>query len=73
MTDFELTYADKASGLWLRLSAHLEYRLADARIKNDRPLTEFETAMLRGEIKAIKRILALGNDRPMTGETSHPD
>ena len=31
VTDFQLTEHDKAQGLWLRLRAHLEDRLADAR------------------------------------------
>ena len=55
MTDFQLTEHDKAQGLWLRLRAHLEDRLADARRRNDAALTEAETAMLRGEIRCLKK------------------
>jgi hypothetical protein len=68
VTDFQLTEHDKAQGLWLRLAAHLADRLADARLRNDAALSEPETAALRGEIRCLKRLLALGADRPMTGD-----
>lgn len=69
MNDFDLTPGDKASSLWLRLKAHLEDRLDDARRRNDSPtLPEAGTAALRGEIKTLKRLIALGDDRPMTGD-----
>lgn len=70
---FTLITSDKASGLWLRLLAHLQSRLADARARNDKPLTELETAALRGEIKCLKSLIALGNDRPLvTGDDDTP-
>jgi hypothetical protein len=73
MTDFRLTDNDKSTPLWLRLKAHLEERLAAARVRNDMPLPENDTAMLRGEIKALKRFIALGDARPvMTGEDEAP-
>lgn len=69
MNDFELSGHDKVHPLWMRLKAHLEDRLASARRQNDRPQSEAETALLRGEIKALNRIIALGDDRPlMTGD-----
>lgn len=69
MTDFTLTESDKAQGLWLRLRVHLEARLTLARIRNDSLLGEYETALLRGEIKCLKGLIAMGSDRPiMTGE-----
>ena len=68
MIDFSLSAHDKSQGLWLRLQTHLEDRLASARRRNDAPLSEHETASLRGEIVTLKRILALGADRPMTGD-----
>jgi hypothetical protein len=67
MNDFVLSEHDKSQGLWLRLKAHFEDRLADARQRNDAALSEPETASLRGEIRCLKRLMALGNDRPMTG------
>jgi hypothetical protein len=67
--DFTLSENDKAQGLWLRLRAHLEDRLADARKRNDAALTVFETASLRGEIACLKKLIALGTSRPvLTGE-----
>ena len=69
MSDFELTEHDKASSLWVRLLDHLEDRLAAARVRNDMPMGECETASLRGEIRAMKRIIALGDSRPIvTGD-----
>jgi hypothetical protein len=65
---FALSEHDKAQGLWLRLKAHFEDRLADTRKRNDAALSEPETAALRGEIRCLKTIIALGNSRPMTGE-----
>lgn len=76
--DFELTLNDKASSLWLRLSAHLDDRLADARRRNDGglggcSLSENETATLRGEIRCLKKLIALGDDRPvLTGNEQPP-
>lgn len=72
--DFQLTELDKAQSLWLRLKEYLEYRLATARKDNDRPtMTEHETATLRGEIRCLKRLIALGDDRPVvTGDENAP-
>jgi hypothetical protein len=72
VTDFQLTEHDKAQGLWLRLKAHFEDRLADARHRNDRVQSEHETASLRGEIRCLKQLIRLGADRPMTGEDDQP-
>lgn len=69
MIEFQLSDYDKSTLLWARLKVHLEERLTEARRRNDAPLTEQETAMLRGEIKSLRRLLALGEDRPpLTGE-----
>ena len=40
MEPFELTANDKASSLWLRLRAHLDDRLAAARLRNDGALSD---------------------------------
>jgi hypothetical protein len=61
--DFELSAGDKASGLWLRLSGHMTTRLDAARRRNDNALPPDETASLRGEIRTLKALLALGEDR----------
>jgi hypothetical protein len=67
--EFSLTEGDKQSSLWLRLRSHLLDRLDRARRRNDDPnQAEQATAALRGEIRCLKAIIALGDDRPMTGE-----
>jgi hypothetical protein len=73
-SDFALTAHDKAQGLWLRFKDHLMARLDDARKRNDLFMSEYETASIRGEIKCLKRIIALGDDRPVisTGEEDSP-
>lgn len=51
---------DTTGNTWLVISAYLTDRLAACREKNDGPKnTEAETAALRGEIAAIKDLLAL--------------
>jgi hypothetical protein len=63
--DFALTEGEKAHPLWVRLKRHLEERLHDARLRNDKALTEFETAGLRGHIACLKSIIALGDEPPL--------
>ena len=68
MTDFRLTESDKASGLWLRLRAHLEDRIASARLRNDdATLDPAATAAIRGEIKVLKLLMRL-DDPPRSIE-----
>jgi hypothetical protein len=68
MIDFALTEQDKSTGLWLRLKAHMEDRLAAARVRNDAALTEPETAALRGEIRCLKALIRLDAARPLVGD-----
>ncbi len=74
MTDFALTEHEKASSLWRRLQAHLNDMLATARVRNDNEtLSEQQTAALRGQIRCLKTLLALADDRPIvTGDTEQP-
>jgi hypothetical protein len=73
-TDFTLSDHDRASGLWLRLREHLGERLASARVRNDHDtLTEQQTAALRGEIRCLKRLLVLGEERVVVGEDDQPE
>ena len=74
MDPFALTAHDKAQGLWLRLEAHFNEMLATARLRNDNEtLTEQQTAALRGRIKCLKSLIALGDDRPdLTGNDEQP-
>ena len=65
ITEFILNDFDKSQGLWLRLREHMEERLAFARQCNDKVQPEDQTAVLRGEIKCLKGLIALGDDRPV--------
>lgn len=66
---FEMTDGERAHPLWMRLKAHLETQLQSKRTQNDSAkLTEPETAALRGHISCLKALLALGDDRPLTGD-----
>jgi hypothetical protein len=65
--DFQLTDGEKAHPLWARLRAHLEGRLDEMRRRNDAPQSEQDTAALRGQIRSIQGIIALGDSRPLTG------
>lgn len=69
-----LSEADKAQSLWLRLKEYYSARLELARMRNDNALlAEHETATLRGEIKCLKGLLALGDDQPIvTGDDNAP-
>lgn len=67
MTDFTLSDYEKSSPLWTRLKGHFEDRLSVARVRNDAPLTDVDTAALRGEIRCLKQLIRLDASRPMTG------
>ena len=52
------------SSVWKKLKASLEVELADRREYNDgQSLNEVQTALIRGEIKHIKRMLKLGTPK----------
>jgi hypothetical protein len=61
---FVLTPMDLASPLWGRIRQHLEARLDAARRRNDEDLSPADTALVRGEIKALKGLLSLGQELP---------
>ncbi len=67
--EFTLSEDDRHTVLWLRLKVHLTEQLDAARSKNDRPQSEPDTASLRGEIRALKRILALGDSSSIEADT----
>ena len=61
---FKLTQSEASSDLWQKLDKYLAKRLEMAREKNDGPLHPDETARVRGEIKSLKQMQALGKIRP---------
>lgn len=65
--------ADYSSDTWHRLRRWVESELARAREKNDSmALDAVETAVLRGQIMAFKKILDLPN-AAARGVSSEPD
>lgn len=67
LEEFELTAGEKASPVWIRLTTYLQAELDLARARNDSPkLSEHDTATLRGDIKRLKALIALNEDRPLT-------
>lgn len=68
LQSFELSDGEKAHPLWVKLKAHFEAQLQSLRERNDRTQPELETATIRGHIKCLRAIIALGDDRPQTGD-----
>lgn len=56
---------DLQSPTWTKLRRHLEARRETLRRKNDNPnLDSVQTALLRGELRAVLNLLALGSPGP---------
>lgn len=68
---FELSVGERNTDLWKRIEQYIESRLRRARIRNDGDLEgrldPEVAACIRGEIRALKSLMALGRDRPPTG------
>lgn len=56
-----LSTDEKNSPIWQKLKEEFSRRLIQLREENDRPLTEVETAKVRGRIAELKRIVSLGD------------
>ena len=63
-----LTPGEVQTVVWLKIQAHFQDRLASMRKRNDNPLSELETATLRGRIAEIKEILSLAEPPPVVIE-----
>lgn len=55
---------DRQSPTWRKLKKHFESRLAEMRAKNDNDLDVIATAKLRGSIRVVQELLALGDQDP---------
>ena len=55
---------DRQSPTWRKLRKHFESRLDELRAKNDNDLSELATAKLRGQIRMVGELLALGDQDP---------
>lgn len=63
MAEPVLTKHECQSPVWLKIKEHLHAQLAERRAYNDGlSLTDVETAVIRGEIKNIKRTLQIEAD-----------
>lgn len=63
---FALTDAERRHPLWLKLKGHLETEIQNARGKLEGDLNEQMTAAYRGRLKALRALVALGDDPPLT-------
>jgi hypothetical protein len=61
---FQLSYGERDSAVWQRLSAHFEARINTLHVKLEGDQTPEQTAILRGQIRAYKEILSLAKDLP---------
>ena len=57
-----LKIEDFHSQTWKRLSQHVDERIDELRKLNDGPHDPVQTALIRGGIKELKKILALAED-----------
>lgn len=60
--EFDLTAIERTSSAWVKAEAFMNARLQKLREKNDKPLPPDETAVVRGEIAALKALLRLGRE-----------
>jgi len=64
-----LTYEERHSILWLKITEYAEKRLQNLRSRNDSVSLNLEqTSTLRGQIKEIKVLLELGSDAGVNHE-----
>lgn len=60
---FKISPGDRANPLWQSLRTQIGKMLWQARIRNDGTLNEVDTAALRGEIRAYRKILEFAETR----------
>ncbi len=63
---FKLDTNDRQSPVWRKLKTHYWHRLQELRARNDSDLDPIATARLRGEIRGVVNLLALGDQDPAT-------
>lgn len=62
--DFSLTPAERVGTVWPKIERWLKQRIEDLRTENEKDLDDKHTARLRAEIKALRGLLALGEELP---------
>jgi hypothetical protein len=60
MNEMTLLLSEQQSALWQKILRHLEGRLVYLRSLNDGELSQTDTARLRGQIRELKNLIALG-------------
>jgi len=65
---FYLNEVDRASFTWTRIADHLKSELDRYREQNDATLDVEQTALIRGRIAELKKILALGSPKPQVSK-----
>lgn len=60
-----LTPEERAHPLWMKLKAHMEGRIALLRKRNDRPIDDRKTNLLRGGIGELTYMVSLGEEKPI--------
>lgn len=61
---FRLSEEERMSATWASIKIKVQARLQVMRERNDQPMTESETATLRGHIACLKGFLTLEKNRP---------
>ena len=69
---FELTKPERESALWKKLMIYFESELKSARKRNDAKQDIDSTNLLRGDIRRLKKIVAL-NEPQITTLTARPE
>ena len=63
-----LNFEERNSALWFKLNEFMTERIDTLRRKNDGMLDEITTASIRGEIRALKELVALATDPPTVAD-----
>ena len=61
---FQLTDAEKASPMWARLKQRYNDRIEALHLELEQDIPEAKTALIRGQIKALREQLALDKELP---------
>lgn len=64
---FKLPEEMRTSAFWAQLKLKIQARLDVMRRRNDKPMTEIETATLRGHIACLQSFIALDKEPPNDG------
>lgn len=65
--------ADFATPIWKRLAVHIDARIDELRRLNDTALDMEKTALIRGEIRGLKKILDLATASSVQGAMAIDD